>query len=85
MYKPSKIHVIVDALSRLINVTKPISVPNQTIDASLFYLEPKWLNDVKEFLKIGQIEGTLSVQQKQKLVRKVESFTLKNSELYRMG
>jgi hypothetical protein len=23
----------------------------------LFYLEPEWLNDVKEFLKTRQIEG----------------------------
>jgi hypothetical protein len=36
-------------------------VPNQTTDASLFYTGPKWLNDVKEFLKIGQIKGTLLV------------------------
>jgi hypothetical protein len=26
-------------------------VHNQTIDASLFYIEPKWLNDVKYFMK----------------------------------
>jgi hypothetical protein len=43
------------------------------------------LNDVKDFLRIGQIEGTLSVQQKQRLVRRIEPFTLKNGELYRMG
>jgi hypothetical protein len=51
MYKPCRIHVVADALSRLPNIIKPIGVPNQTIDASLFYIEPKWLNDVKEFLK----------------------------------
>jgi hypothetical protein len=28
MYKPSKTHVFVDALSRLPNSTKPIGVPN---------------------------------------------------------
>jgi hypothetical protein len=37
-------------------------VPNQTIDASLFYTKLEWLNDVKEFLRIGKIEGTLLVQ-----------------------
>ncbi len=31
------------------------------------------------------IEGMLLVQQKQRLVKKVEPFTLKNGELYRMG
>jgi hypothetical protein len=43
------------------------------------------LNDVKEFLKIGQIKGTLSIQQKQKLVRRIKPFTFKNGELYKMG
>ncbi len=61
MYKLSRIHVVIDTLSFLPNIT---SVPNQTTDTSFFYIEPKWLNDVKENLKLRQIEGTLSVQQK---------------------
>ncbi len=62
VYKPSKTHVVVDALLRLLNMIKPIGVFDQTIDASLFYIRPEWLNDVKEFMKIGQLEGTLSMQ-----------------------
>ncbi len=85
VYKPSRIHVVADALSRLPDNAKPIGVSNQTINASLFYIGHEWLNDVKEFLKIGQIESTLSMQQKQRLVRRVEPFTLKNGELYRLG
>jgi hypothetical protein len=27
----------------------------------LFYTEPKWLKDVKEFLRIRQIEGMWSI------------------------
>jgi len=61
VYKPRKIHVIVDALSRISGITEPTSVFDQTIDASLLYTGPEWLNDVKEFLKTGQLEGTLSV------------------------
>jgi hypothetical protein len=53
VYKLGRTHVIVDALSRLPDITEPIGVPNQTIDASLFYTKLEWLNDVKEFLKIG--------------------------------
>jgi hypothetical protein len=37
VYKPSKIHVIVDALSKLPDITEPTCVPNQTTYASLFY------------------------------------------------
>jgi len=46
VYKLNRTHVITDALLRLLNSTKPTSVPNQTIDANLFYTRPEWLNDV---------------------------------------
>jgi hypothetical protein len=85
VYKLGRTHVVIDALSRLPNVTKPIGVPNQTIDASLFYIRPKWLNDVNFVLKTKQIKGTLSLQWKQRLVKKTKPFTLKNGELYKMG
>jgi hypothetical protein len=51
MYKPCKTHVVVNALSRLLNITKPICVFDQTIDVRLFYIELEWLNDVNCFLK----------------------------------
>ncbi len=50
VYKPSRIHVIVDALSRLPNITKPTNVFDQTTNASLFYKELEWLKDIKDFL-----------------------------------
>jgi hypothetical protein len=84
VYKPRKIHVVVDALSRLLDITKPIDVLNQTTNASLFYIELEWLNDVKEFLRTRHIEGMLSIQHKQKLVKKAKPFTMNNGELYRM-
>ncbi len=62
MYKPSRTHVVANALSRLLNSIEPTCVPDQTIDASLFYTWPKWLNDVIFKKKIGQIEGKLLVQ-----------------------
>jgi hypothetical protein len=49
MYKPGKTHVVVNALSILLDFTEPIGVPDQTIDLSLFYTNPEWLNDVKDF------------------------------------
>jgi hypothetical protein len=49
MYKPCKTHVVVDALSRLPDNTKPIGVLDQTTNTSLFYTGLEWLNDVKEF------------------------------------
>ncbi len=51
MYKPCKTHVVVNALSRLLNITKPICVFDQTIDVRLFYIELEWLNDVNCFFE----------------------------------
>ncbi len=64
MYKPCITHVVVDALSKLLDIIQLIGVPNQTTDANIFYTKLEWLNDVKYFMRIGQIEGTLYVQQK---------------------
>jgi hypothetical protein len=58
---------------------------DQNTYASLFYKGLEWLNDVKEFLKIRQFEGMLLVQQKQRLVRKTNPFTLNDGEFYIMG
>jgi hypothetical protein len=41
VYKPSKIHVVANALSRLLNITEPTCVPDQTTNASLFYTKLK--------------------------------------------
>ncbi len=61
IYKLGKIHVIIDGLSILPNITEPIGLLDQTINASSFYTKPKWHNDVKDFLKTCQIEGTLFI------------------------
>jgi len=39
MYTPGRTHVVVNALSRLLDITKFIGVLNQTIGASLFYIK----------------------------------------------
>jgi hypothetical protein len=49
LYMPGKTHIVVDALSKLLDFTKLIGVLNQTIGASLFYIKLEWLND--KFLK----------------------------------
>ncbi len=51
VYKPVITHVVIDALSRLLDITEPTCVFDQTLNASLFYTELEWLNDVKEFLR----------------------------------
>jgi hypothetical protein len=50
VYKPSRTHVVANALSRLPNTTKPTRVLDQTIDVTLFMLQPIWLEEVKNCL-----------------------------------
>ncbi len=37
MYKPSKTHVVADALLRLLDIIEPTGVPNQTINAFVLH------------------------------------------------
>jgi hypothetical protein len=46
VYKPSRTHVVANALSRLPNFIEPTGVLDQTTNANLFYIVPEWLNDV---------------------------------------
>jgi hypothetical protein len=41
---------MVDALSRLPHQIKLVGIPNQTCDAHMFILQPKWLHNVYEYL-----------------------------------
>jgi hypothetical protein len=79
------VYVVANALLRLPDITKLTGLLDETIDASLFYTELEWLNEVKNFLRTKHIEGTLSIQLKQRLVRRAKPFTLKNGKLYKMG
>jgi hypothetical protein len=50
VYKPGKIHVVVNALLRLLDIIEPTCVFDPTTYASLFYTELEWLKDVRDFL-----------------------------------
>jgi hypothetical protein len=52
VYKLGRTHVIVNALLRLPNNTKPTCVLDQTTNKILFYIRPEWLNDVNVLKKI---------------------------------
>jgi hypothetical protein len=51
VYKLGRTHVVVDALSKLLDNLKPLGVPNQIVDASLFFIEPIWMQEIKTYLK----------------------------------
>ncbi len=49
VYKLGKTHVVTYALLRSLKIIEPIGVLDQTTNANLFYIGPKWLNNVKDF------------------------------------
>ncbi len=44
-----------DVLSKLPNNLKPLGVPDQIVNASLFFVEPIWMQEVKSYLKTNQM------------------------------
>jgi hypothetical protein len=61
IYKLDITHVITNTLFKLLNSSKLVGVPNQTMDASLFFVEPIWMQEVKSYLEIGQMLETLNL------------------------
>jgi hypothetical protein len=51
VYKLGRTHVVANVLSRLLDNSEPLGVPNQIVDASLFSIEPMWMQEVKSYLK----------------------------------
>ncbi len=43
VHKPSRSHLMVYALNRLPNQIEHVGIPDQTCDAHMFILQPKWL------------------------------------------
>ncbi len=43
VYKPNRTHIVVDVLSKLPESSKPLGVPNQIVDTTLFFIEPIWM------------------------------------------
>jgi hypothetical protein len=85
IYKLGKTHVVANVLHRLLNNSEPLGVPYQTMDASLFFIEPIWMQEVKTYLEIGHMLDTLILIQKQKLAKKAEPFTSKEGIMYIVG
>ncbi len=61
IYKPSKMHVVVDVLSILLDNLEPLGVQDYTMDASLFFVELIWMQEVKTYLEIGEMPKTLNL------------------------
>ncbi len=68
----------------MLDSPKPLGVLDQTMDMSLLYVEPIWMQEVKIYLEMSQMPKTLNLIQKQKLARKAQPFTLKEGIMYKV-
>jgi len=85
VYKPGKTHGIADALSRTAYAEPPIGVPDSTPDASLFYVEPEWLTDVRTYLQKGTTPKTMTKDERRTLAQKAIPFSITDGVLHRRG
>jgi hypothetical protein len=83
VYKPSISHLMVDALNRLPNHTKPIGISDQTCDAHMFTLQSEWLQSVYEYLLKGMMLKTLITSHMQYLTQRANPFMLQKGALYK--
>jgi hypothetical protein len=51
VYKHGGTHVVADVLSKLPYNSEPLGVTNQIVDASLFLIEPIWMQEMENYLK----------------------------------
>jgi hypothetical protein len=64
VYKLGRTHVVIDALFKLLDNLEPLGVPDQTMDASLFFTKLTWMRKVKNNLETCQMPETLNLTQK---------------------
>jgi hypothetical protein len=76
IYKPERSHFVADALSQMPNFIKESGVPYQTMDLSLFLLQPMWLQEISKYLITKKILVQYSQEQKKKLTLRALHFSL---------
>jgi hypothetical protein len=74
----------VDALLQLLDVIKNPGVFDKIINASLFVLQPEWLQEVHTYISTNIFPKGYSMEQK-KLMLKALSFTIINGQFYKQG
>jgi hypothetical protein len=79
VYKLGRFHLMADALNRLPNHTELVKVFDQIYDVHMFTLQPKWLQNVYEYLLKGMMLEILTTSQRAK------PFVLQEGILYKFG
>ncbi len=83
VYKPSRSHLMANALSRLPNQTESVGVPDETTDVHMFTIQPKWLQNIYDYMLEGMMLERFTISQRQYLAQKIKLFVLQNGVLYK--
>jgi hypothetical protein len=85
VYKPSRSHLVANALSRLPNHSELVGIPYQTYDAHMFTLQLEWLQNMYEYLLERVMPERRTTSQRQYLAQKAKPFVLQEGVLYIFG
>ncbi len=72
VYKPSRSHLMWNALSKLPTHIEPVGVPDQICDVHLFALQLRWLQNVYEYLLKGTMLEKYTTSQKKYLSQRAK-------------
>ncbi len=72
VYKPSRSHLMWNALSRLPNHIEPVEIPDQICDVHLFTLQLQWLQNVYEYLLEGMMLEKFATSQREYLAQRAK-------------
>ncbi len=61
VYKLGRTHVVANVLSKLPYSSKPLGIPNWIVDASLFFVQPQWMQKVTSYLNTSKMPKTLNL------------------------
>ena len=67
IYKPGKIHGVVDALSRIEGAEPATGIPDQIIDAQLFSMQPDWIHSIIDYLQTGTFPPSMTKEARKRL------------------
>ena len=85
IYKPSKTHGVADALSRNERAEPAIGIPDQTINAQLFSMQPDWTYPIIDYLQIGTFPPSMTKEARKRLAYRALPFQVIQGKLYRQG
>ena len=85
IYKLGKTHGVHDAFSRNEGAEPTTGIPDQTIDAQLFSMQPDWTHPIIDYLQTGTFPPSMTKEARKRLAYQALPFQVIQGKLYRQG